>query len=155
MCTVKSSYQYVGWSLISCVWRVCKDGIVHDGGFSACHASLCFGGMFICCFSYLDHLAPKSGQRSGDFYNWPTLLQMHHPSIQDITHMSTALTVHTAAVWNVCGLLLLDWNQTEHHHIHLFNISDIWPHHPEQPWFTSRGPSASVLLLNLMQMICS
>lgn len=41
---------------------------MHDGDFSACHASLCVGRMFILSFSYLDHLAPKSRHRSGDFF---------------------------------------------------------------------------------------
>lgn len=68
MCAVKSSYQYVALSLISCVWRVCGASIVHDGDFSACHASRCVGRMFILSFSYLDHLAPNSRHRSGDFF---------------------------------------------------------------------------------------
>lgn len=40
---------------------------MHDRDFSACHASLCIGRMFILCLSYLHHLASKGGHRSGDF----------------------------------------------------------------------------------------
>ena len=71
---------------------------MHDGDFSACRASLYVGRMFILCFSYLDHLAPKSRHRSKDFCNLQTLLQTHDRSVQDITHVSTLLMLFGTCV---------------------------------------------------------
>lgn len=108
MCAEKSSYQYDAWSLISYVWRVCEDGIVHDGDFSACHLPLCVRRMFILCFSYLDHFAAKSGHRSGDFYDRDGVISDHATLINPASEPEVpVLHSWTWCWWTVVGQLAL------------------------------------------------